>query len=127
MSLKDYSVASDNFQLHPKGRHHAEFAFPCCCCAYATAPDNFQPCASCDHNANSVRQVDRINKLFGKTEEHLIELDKRLEALEKCEKLMPLLEAFINNLHCLQVHPLHVGDVKQTAAMVMEELAKLKG
>ena len=65
MSLKDYSVASDNFQLHPKDRHHAEFAFPCSCCAYATAPDNFQPCASCDHNANSVRQVDRMtaNKL----------------------------------------------------------------
>jgi hypothetical protein len=55
MSLKDYSVLRDNFCLHPLGFNNPRFSFPCCACRNQERKDHEEPCRSCDHNVNSVK------------------------------------------------------------------------
>jgi hypothetical protein len=59
MSLKDYAVARDKFtrDSHDGGppRFADEVAFPCCVGANSEHTDDEEPCRTCDHNVNAVK------------------------------------------------------------------------
>ena len=55
MSLRDYAVARDNFCLDPLGYNDPRFAFPCCVCRNKDKGDQEEPCRTCDHNVNAVK------------------------------------------------------------------------
>lgn len=50
MSLRDYTVRRDKFELNDFG----PLSFPCSCCVHAGGEDSDEPCRTCDHNARSV-------------------------------------------------------------------------
>ena len=47
MSLKDYEVENDNFEVQEK---HCGFAFPCGACKHCFGTDKDEPCRYCGHN-----------------------------------------------------------------------------
>ena len=53
MSLKDYEVSRDKFELDSDSTDR-DLAFPCNMCAYRVNKDSEEPCRTCDHNANAV-------------------------------------------------------------------------
>jgi hypothetical protein len=55
MSLKDYAVNRDKFQLRKDGRHALSLDFPCCHCSYCFKVETDEPCRTCDHNSNAVK------------------------------------------------------------------------
>lgn len=50
MSLADYMVRRDKFQLTESG---TGMSFPCCVCDYRHGADTSEPCRTCDHNTNA--------------------------------------------------------------------------
>jgi hypothetical protein len=52
--LRDYDVNRDKFEADLYGT----LVFPCCCCKYKHGSDDAEPCRTCDHNANAVRDED---------------------------------------------------------------------
>jgi hypothetical protein len=54
MSLKDYAVNRDKFQLRKDGSHALSLDFPCCHCSYCFKAETDEPCRTCDHNSNAV-------------------------------------------------------------------------
>jgi hypothetical protein len=63
MSLRDYVVTRDKFQLHDKGTVGLELSFPCCHCQHRNMRDTDEPCRTCDHNVNAVK--DTANGVVG--------------------------------------------------------------
>jgi hypothetical protein len=57
MSLEDYVVTRDKFQLHDKGTVGLELSFPCCHCQHRNMRDTDEPCRTCDHNVNAVKDT----------------------------------------------------------------------
>jgi len=61
MSLRDYEVARDKFTLDARNggppRFAHEVAFPCCVCVHAEHTDRDEPCRTCDHNVNAVKDT----------------------------------------------------------------------
>jgi hypothetical protein len=61
VSLRDYAVARDKFALDARNggppRFAPEVAFPCCVCAHAEHTDSEEPCRTCDHNVNAVKDA----------------------------------------------------------------------
>jgi DnaJ-class molecular chaperone len=55
MSLKDYAVTRDKFQLRKDGSHALSLDFPCCHCSYCFKAETDEPCRTCDHNSNAVK------------------------------------------------------------------------
>jgi DnaJ-class molecular chaperone len=55
MSLKDYAVNRDKFELRKDGRHALSLDFPCCHCSYCFKAETDEPCRTCDHNVNAVK------------------------------------------------------------------------
>jgi hypothetical protein len=51
MSLKDYAVNRDKFEANERG----PFSFPCEACKHWTKEQNVEPCRTCDHNCNAVK------------------------------------------------------------------------
>jgi hypothetical protein len=53
MSLKDYAVNRDKFEY---GLNYSMFGFPCCVCEHREGKaQNVEPCRTCDHNVNAVK------------------------------------------------------------------------
>ncbi len=50
--LRDYDVNRDKFEADLYGT----LVFPCCCCKYKHGSDDAEPCRTCDHNANAVKE-----------------------------------------------------------------------
>ncbi|HKI53634.1 MAG TPA: hypothetical protein VJ987_05880 [Anaerolineales bacterium] len=48
MSLENYNVSRDKFELDEKTQ--VMFAFPCNVCNYRFGTDRQEPCLHCDHN-----------------------------------------------------------------------------
>ena len=79
MSLKDYSVLRDNFCLHPLGVNNPIFSFPCCVCRNQDREDHEEPCRSCDHNCNSVKdnaQPDRTSDKASSVEGMVVQCEE---------------------------------------------------
>ena len=57
MSLKDYAVNRDKFQLRKDGSHALSLDFPCCHCSYCFKAETDEPCRTCDHNSNAVKDA----------------------------------------------------------------------
>jgi len=55
MSLQIYGVKRDNFFLDVKEILNG-LDFPCCCCQFRTCKDSEDPCRTCDHNVNAVKE-----------------------------------------------------------------------
>lgn len=53
MALTDYSESNDCFKLDDEVGNG--LSFPCCVCEFRHWTDKEEPCRSCDHNANAVR------------------------------------------------------------------------
>jgi hypothetical protein len=53
MSLRDYDVKRDKFVAREDG----EFAFPCCVCVSKRKGQHEEPCRTCDHNVNAVKDT----------------------------------------------------------------------
>lgn len=51
MGLSDYLVQRDKFVANQYGA----LSFPCSCCAHAGGDAQDEPCRTCDHNVNAVR------------------------------------------------------------------------
>lgn len=51
MSLRKYDVLRDNFEWDEADA----FSFPCCVCEHKRTRDTEEPCRTCDHNANAVK------------------------------------------------------------------------
>jgi hypothetical protein len=62
MSLRDYVVTRDKFQLHDKGTVGLELSFPCCHCQHRNIRDTDEPCRTCDHNINAVHDAPATGK-----------------------------------------------------------------
>ena len=62
MSLKDYEVKRDKFALDECIVF--TLSFPCCSCRNRAKMDYEDPCRTCDHNANAVREDDTANPSF---------------------------------------------------------------
>ena len=52
MSLRDYTVLRDKFELSKAGGYAK--TFPCCVCRWRNWPRTCEPCLHCDHNAGAV-------------------------------------------------------------------------
>lgn len=52
MSLRDYLVERDKFQ---HGHDYSIYGFPCCVCEHRQYDAQKEPCRTCDHNANAVK------------------------------------------------------------------------
>ena len=56
MSLKDYAVNRDKFKVTPNGtQFKPRYNFPCCCCINNDNDERSEPCRTCDHNSNAVK------------------------------------------------------------------------
>lgn len=53
MSLQDYAVKRDKFEYDDS----SVFDFPCTVCKSKTKQDTDEPCRTCDHNANAVKEA----------------------------------------------------------------------
>ncbi len=56
MSLRDYNVNRDKFEADEWGT----MSFPCCACKHVRQSADMEPCRTCDHNVNAVK--DTANK-----------------------------------------------------------------
>lgn len=56
MSLKDYAVKRDKFQLHGNVTIGLSVQFPCCHCQHRNKRLTDEPCRTCDHNVNAVKE-----------------------------------------------------------------------
>jgi hypothetical protein len=52
MSLKDYAVNRDKFEADEWG----PLSFPCEACKHWRKAQNVEPCRTCDHNCNAVKE-----------------------------------------------------------------------
>jgi len=55
MSLRDYEVPRDKFTLAPDVTVGLTLTFPCCHCGNRNRKDDSEPCRTCDHNVNAVK------------------------------------------------------------------------
>lgn len=55
MSLSDYAVKRDKFKLQNNGTVGLYLCFPCCLCNHRHNHDGDEPCRTCDHNVNAVK------------------------------------------------------------------------
>ena len=56
MSLRDYVKTRDKFELGD-GQHFGGFDFPCCDCKHVKQSADLEPCRTCDHNVNAVKDT----------------------------------------------------------------------
>jgi len=56
MSLRDYVKTRDKFELGD-GQHFGGFDFPCCDCKHVRQSADLEPCRTCDHNVNAVKDT----------------------------------------------------------------------
>jgi hypothetical protein len=56
MSLKDYAVNRDKFERLGNGSGSLTLDFPCCVCFHRFRKDTEEPCRTCDHNCNAVKE-----------------------------------------------------------------------
>jgi len=54
MSLKDYEVSRDKFELLDTTNDY--LSFPCACCKHKVKDCNDEPCRTCDHNIMAVEE-----------------------------------------------------------------------
>ena len=57
MSLKDYAVNRDKFERSGNGSGSLTLDFPCCVCFHRFRKDTEEPCRTCDHNVNAVKDA----------------------------------------------------------------------
>ena len=57
MSLDQYVVQRDKFSIATDGSVGWSLSFPCCSCQHQHKRDTEEPCQTCDHNANSIRDT----------------------------------------------------------------------
>jgi hypothetical protein len=62
MSLRDYDVNRDKFEADEWGT----MVFPCCACKHGKKRDTDEPCRTCDHNVNAVK--DTANSLLDRSD-----------------------------------------------------------
>ena len=55
MSLQDYKVNRDKFLIDLTGSVGLGLSFPCVCCTHRKMKDSQEPCRTCDHNCNAVK------------------------------------------------------------------------
>jgi len=54
VSRRDYLVERDNFQ---HGHDYSIYGFPCCVCEHRQHDAQNEPCRTCDHNVNAVKDT----------------------------------------------------------------------
>lgn len=57
MGIEEYKVVRDHFEA----RLDLGYGFPCCACKHIDQKAHEEPCRSCDHNVNAVREDDPAN------------------------------------------------------------------
>ena len=58
MSLQDYAVNRDKFNVTLFGKQFKpRYNFPCSCCANNDKDERSEPCRTCDHNSNAVKDA----------------------------------------------------------------------
>jgi hypothetical protein len=64
MSLQDYAVNRDKFLLRRDGPTCAlSLDFPCCHCFYYFKVESDEPCRTCDHNSNAVKDAPPVQSV----------------------------------------------------------------
>jgi len=93
MSLEDYVVKYDKFELHESGTIGLELSFPCCHCQHRHKQETQEPCRSCGHNVNAKNEdIDDIKETQDKTDG----LNKQEQISDNTKQLYDMLKNMWN-------------------------------
>jgi hypothetical protein len=70
MSLQDYAVKRDKFERSGNGSGSLTLDFPCCVCFHRFRKDTEEPCRTCDHNVNAVKDPPPVQSVQSDEDPH---------------------------------------------------------